>query len=129
MEQRTRLEIAANSHQWVFPLLTLDVVRTFYDLMGLGPELNAGLHEALRDATLAMRNETVKALANGMPAPTLTSFCRHVERAIGPATTEHLVWWLQHDRRFRLLPRRDAAGPGPNPFNALPSSTDPASGT
>ena len=35
MQRNVTLENAALDRQWVFPLLTLDVVRPFYNLMGL----------------------------------------------------------------------------------------------
>jgi hypothetical protein len=96
MRQKVSLEAAAEGHEWVFALLTLDVVRAFYDLMGLDPAFHAGLQRALRDATVATRKEIVEALVHGGPKPTLTSFCRHVERVAGDAATDHLAWWLQN---------------------------------
>jgi hypothetical protein len=96
MRQTVSLEAAAEGHEWVFALLTLDVVRAFYDMMGLDPAFHAGLHGALRDATVLTRKELVRAPVEGGPKPALTSFCRHVEGLAGEAATEHLAWWLQH---------------------------------
>ena len=96
MLEKTTLESAAKDRQWVFPLLTLDVVRPFYDLMGLAQEAQAGLQMALRAATLATRKQLVEALTNQGPSPTLASFCQDLEGRIGPSVAEHLAWWIRH---------------------------------
>jgi len=96
MQQKVQLETAAIRREWVFSFLTLDVVRAFYDMMGIDPTFHAGLNLALRDATLATRTEIVQALLSGGPKPTLATFCRHVESLTGSAATAHLAWWLQH---------------------------------
>ena len=75
MQQKVTLENAALDRQWVFPLLTLDVVRPFYDLMGLSQEAQSGLQKALRATTLATRKQLVEALVNQGPPPTLATFC------------------------------------------------------
>jgi hypothetical protein len=95
MAEKLTLESAAKDRQWVFPLLTLDVVRPFYDLMGLKQEADVGLQKALRAATLATRKQLVEALTNQGPSPTLTSFCQDVERRISTPVADHLAWWLQ----------------------------------
>jgi len=97
MKPKVSLEVAAAGREHeVFPFLTLDVVHAFYDMMGLGPLLQAGLHRALRDATLVTRKEIVQALLLGEPKPMLAGFCFHVEDSIGAAATGLLSWWLQH---------------------------------
>jgi hypothetical protein len=96
MQQNATLETAAARREWVFAFLTLDVVRAFYDLMGLDTAVEAGLQGALRDATLVTRRQIVDALVTGGPKPTLAAFCRYVEGSVGAAASEHLVWWLQH---------------------------------
>jgi hypothetical protein len=95
MQQKVTLESAALDRQWVFPLLTLDVVHSFYDLMGLNQEAQAGLQKALRATTLATRKQLVEALVNQEPPPTLGSFCQDLEGRIGTATADHLAWWIR----------------------------------
>lgn len=95
MQQKLTLEAATTGHTGVFPLLTLDVVRTFYDLMGIDPQYHAALHGGLRKATLVTRKEIVLELTRGGPKPTLAGFCGIVESALGPPGTEHLTWWLE----------------------------------
>jgi hypothetical protein len=95
MQQKVTLESAALDRQWVFPLLTLDVVRPFYDLMGLNQQAQAGLQKALRATTLATRKQLVEALVNQGPPPTLASFCQDLEGRIGASTAEHLGWWIR----------------------------------
>ena len=97
MQQKVTLESAALDRQWVFPLLTLDVVRPFYNLMGLNREAQAGLQKSLRDSTLATRKQLVEALVNQRPSPTLAtlsgsretdrSLHRRSSRLVGPART------------------------------------------
>lgn len=94
--QTLTLEAAAVGRESVFAMLTLDVVRVFYELMGFNPQAQARLQGALRDATLTVRKEIVDALVNGSPKPTMATFCRPVEASLGTGTTEHLVWWLQN---------------------------------
>jgi hypothetical protein len=96
MPQKTGLETVPEHRIWVFPFLTLDVVRAFYDLMGLRPGDPGAFQEALREATIAWRKRMERAaLAGGTPPP-LADFCRQVEGAIGRSATEHLLWWLQN---------------------------------
>ena len=85
MPEKLTLESAAQDRQWVFPLLTLDVVRPFYDLMGLHQEAEARRHEALRAATLATRKQR---------AETLVSFCQDLQERIDPPVADHLAWWI-----------------------------------
>ena len=96
MPEKMTLESAAQDRQWVFPFLTLDVVRPFYDLMGLNQEAQAGLQKALRDSTLATRKQLVEALVNQGPPPTLATFCQDLERRIGTSAADHLAWWVRH---------------------------------
>ena len=94
MQKKVTLESAALDRQWVFPLLTLDVVRPFYDLMGLDQEARAGLQRALRATTLATRKQLMEALVNQGPSPTLAIFCQELERRVGASTADHLAWWV-----------------------------------
>jgi hypothetical protein len=96
MPEKMTLESAAKDRQWVFPLLTLDVVGPFYDLMGLTQEAQAGLQKALRAATLATRKQLVVALTNQGPQPTLATFCQDLGGRIGTSVAEHLAWWVRH---------------------------------
>jgi hypothetical protein len=96
MRQYPRLEALAASRGWVFPLLTLDVVRTFYDMMGLSPaNASYDLQMVLRDATITVRKRVWQIAAGALP-PTLAEFWRSVEAAMEPAATERLAWWLQN---------------------------------
>lgn len=47
MKPKVSLEVAATGREEVLAFLSLDVVHAFYDMMGLGPLLQAGLHRAL----------------------------------------------------------------------------------
>jgi hypothetical protein len=95
MPDKVTLEAAAALMPWVFALLSMDVARAFYDMMGIEPGIHDRLHGALRSATLATRKELVQALLQNQPRPTLASFCGHVEGRIGEAPANRLSWWLQ----------------------------------
>jgi hypothetical protein len=82
------LESAAQGRLSVLALLTLDVVRPFYDLMGLNQDAQAVLQDALRATTLATRKQG--------PHPTPASFCRELQGRLGAPTIEHVAWWLRY---------------------------------
>lgn len=95
MPEKVTLEAAAAPNPWVFALLSTDVARAFYDMMGIQPAIHDKLHAALRSAILATRKEFVQALLEKRPGPALASFCGYVEGRIGEGPTNHLSWWLQ----------------------------------
>jgi hypothetical protein len=99
------LEVAIGDRGSIVSLLTLDFTRAFYDLVGLDPRFHDVLHRTLRETTLITRKELMQALVDGTPAPTLATFCSHIETSAGRAATEHLAWWLQyiHNRDSKPL--------------------------
>jgi len=80
---------------WVFPVLTLDVVRPFYGMMGLEPLDPALLQIALRDASLVTRKRLSNALITGGRSPTLEDFYDSLAAALGPSGIARFEWWLQ----------------------------------
>jgi hypothetical protein len=95
MPEKVTLEAVAAPMPWVLSLLSMDVARAFYDMMGIEPAIHDKLHAALRGATLETRRELVQALLQKRPGPALASFCGYVEGRIGEGPTNHLSWWLQ----------------------------------
>ena len=96
----------SESRVWVFSVLTLDIVRPFYGMMGLDAADPALLQVALRDATLVTRKRLSDALASNATPPTLEDFYLSVATTLGPTGVERFEWWLEkvmhadtHDNR------------------------------
>jgi hypothetical protein len=96
MKSQVTLENAARDREWVFSLLTLDIVRGFYDLMGLDAGFHARIHTGLRAATVSTRKDLVQQLMHPHEALARVDFCRSAEAQLGKDASEHLSWWLEH---------------------------------
>jgi hypothetical protein len=90
------LAAAGVSREWAFPLLTLDGVARFYELMGLpSTDARPNLQEVLREATVDLRRQVQQAIG-GAASPTIEGYFRSVANVMKPATAERLAWWLQN---------------------------------
>lgn len=94
--QHSELEPFAQSCGWVFPLLTLDVVKPFFALIGLTPVSSTGdFQRTLRDSIVALRKR-VSPMSGDAAMLASSEFFQSIEAAIGPVATKRFAWWLRN---------------------------------
>jgi hypothetical protein len=76
-------------------MLSLDVVRPFYDLMGLRLDDPDGLQQTLRHEIVTWRKRSVAAPEASLPF-TPHGVIRVVAESLSAEASQHLVWWEQH---------------------------------
>jgi hypothetical protein len=107
MRSQETLEAASEGREWAFPILTLDLVRGFYDLMGLDAAFHDRIHAGLRAATVRTRQEFVQGLVNPHGQVARADFCQLAESELGRDASEHLSWWLQNVFEAQTQDHRD----------------------
>ena len=85
-------------------LLSMDVVRPFFDLMGVKLANPTEFQEVLRGEVIAGRKSEV-ADPNARLPVTPQGFLKSVRESLGEGANRHLVWWERHV--FHKNPSRD----------------------
>ncbi len=91
----------SNPHRWndIIDLLSMDVVRPFFDLMGL--QADDDLQAVFRQEIIGGRKRAAADPDIGLPAP--TQVINAVSDSLGVHASSHLVWWGCHI--FERVPR------------------------
>src|SRR5438552_258113 len=89
---------------YLVSLLSMDVVRPFYELMGLRLADPVGLQHLLRQEIVTGRKKGVAPPDGGQPTIT-PGVLKALEEALGAETSRRLFWWERHV--FHKSPRRD----------------------
>lgn len=76
-------------------LLSMDVVRPFYAMMGLQPDEPDALQRVLRQEIVAGRKRSAASLEAAPPFEP-QAVLRAVAELLGAKTSQHLVWWDRH---------------------------------
>jgi len=96
MQAGSDLESSIASRAWAIPLLTLDSVLPFHELLGLpSTKTSPTLMDVLREVTVAVRRQ-VGLAATRETTHTIGAYLQALATAMGPNVQEHFVWWLQN---------------------------------
>ncbi len=81
----------SNPHRWngIIDLISMDVVRPFFDLMGFPADND--LQRVLRQEIINGRKGAAANPGAGLPAP--QQVIRAVAESLGTRTSSYLVWW------------------------------------